>query len=71
MLELVVVASRQGKSNKIETLRQAGLKLDTLKVFTDLAKDMKVIPQKKYDEMQENLSSLGRMIGGWIKAVRA
>lgn len=70
VLELVVVASRQSKTNKVDTLRQASLKLDTLKVFADLAKDMKVIPQKKYDEMQENLSSLGRMIGGWMKAVR-
>lgn len=70
VLELVVVASRQSKENKVDTLRQASLKLDTLKVFADLAKDMKAVSQKSYDEMQENLQSLGRMIGGWIKAVK-
>lgn len=71
ILELVVIASRQSKSSKEETLRQASTKLDTLKVFAGLAKDMKAINDKAHEEIVTTLNDLGRMLGGWRKAVRA
>jgi len=68
ILELVVIATRQSKEEKIQTLRQAARKLDTLKVFTDMAKESKTIKDDKYGQIQESLQSVGRMIGGWLKS---
>lgn len=67
VLELIVVASRQYKEAKLETLRQAGNKLDTLKVFIDLASQTGLINDKKTTELQQAIASVGKMIGGWRK----
>lgn len=71
ILELIVIATRQSKEEKTQTLRQAGRKLDTLKVFTAMARDLKSIKEDKYNQIQESLQSIGRMIGGWLKSASA
>jgi four helix bundle protein len=71
ILELVVIATRQSKEDKKQTLRQAARKLDTLKVFTDMAKESKNIKEDTYNQIDESLQSIGRMIGGWLKSVSA
>ncbi len=68
ILELVVIATRQRNEEKLQTLRQANRKLDTLKVFADMAKESKTIKEDKYSEIQESCQSVGRMIGGWLKS---
>lgn len=68
ILELIVIATRQGKTDKFNTLKQAIRKLDTLKVFADMAKQVKQLSDNKYGEIRENLDSVGKMLGGWIKA---
>ncbi|OGY42809.1 MAG: hypothetical protein A2Y67_03740 [Candidatus Buchananbacteria bacterium RBG_13_39_9] len=69
ILELIVIATRQGKNDKFQTLRQAVRKIDTLKVFADMAKEVKQISDSKYGEIRENLDNLGKMLGGWLKAI--
>ena len=69
VLELIVIATRQGKNDKFQTLKQVMRKLDTLKVFTDMAKEVKQISDNKYKEINEALENVSKMIGGWIKAV--
>jgi len=71
ILELIVIASRQGREQKKQTLIQALRKLDTLKVFADMAKDLKNLSETKYNEIHEGLQSVGQMLGGWLKAVNA
>ena len=68
ILELVVIATRQGKTEKAQTLRQAIRKLDTLRVFTDMAKELKNLSANKYQDMEETLQSVGKMLGGWLKS---
>ena len=68
ILELIVIATRQGKTDKFQTLKQIMRKLETLKVFTDLAKDIKQISESKYSEINEALENVSKMIGGWLKA---
>lgn len=68
ILELIVIATRQSKTDKFGTLKQAMRKLDTLKVFADMAKDVKQLSDNKYGEIHESLDSLGKMLGGWLKA---
>ena len=69
ILEMIVIATRQGKTDKFQTLKQIMRKLDTLKVFANMAKDVKQISDNKYGELNESLESVSKMIGGWIKAV--
>lgn len=71
VLELIVIASRQYKEAKGETLRQAANKLDTLKVFIDLASQTGLIDEKKTTELQQAIASVGKMIGGWRKNLAA
>jgi len=71
ILELIVLASRQGRDAKRLSLITAGGKVDTLKVFADMAKDLKLIAADKADELIANYNGLGRMLGGWIKALKA
>lgn len=71
ILELVVIATRQAKTDKKQTLIQAVRKLDTLKVFADMAKQVQAIKEDKYLEIQECLNSVGRMLGGWLKSAAA
>lgn len=69
ILEMIVIATRQGKTDKFQTLKQIMRKLDTLKVFANMAKDVKQISDSKYSEINEALEGLSKMIGGWIKAI--
>jgi len=68
VLEGIVIASHMRKAEKLEPLQQASLKLNVLRVFLRLAKDMKAIDLKKYTRIQELVDEVGRMLGGWIKS---
>lgn len=67
ILELIVIASRQGYEGKKETLRHAGTKVDTLKVFIDLAGQTGLIKDKEAQDLQDAVTNVGKMIGGWLK----
>ncbi len=69
ILELIVIASRQSYEAKKDTLRQALNKLDTLKVFVDLAAQTGVMSDKDADTLSESVQNVGKMIGGWVKKV--
>lgn len=71
VLELIVVASRQGFEAKKDTLRHAGTKIDTLKVFIDLAGQTGLIKDKEAQELQEAVNNVGKMVGGWLKGMAA
>ena len=66
-LELIVIASRQSIAARIDTLRQASNKLDTVKVFVDLAAQTDLIDESAAKEMETSIQNVGKMIGGWIK----
>ena len=71
ILELIVIATRQAKVDKKQTLKQALRKLDTMKVFADMASLLELIKEPKYNKIQEGLNSVGAMLGGWLKSVSA
>jgi hypothetical protein len=71
ILELIVIATRQSKEDKKHTLRQALRKLDTLKVFANMAKELKAVSEAKYNAFLESSESVSKMVGGWLKAVNA
>ena len=71
ILELIVIATRQAKVDKKQTLKQAMRKLDTMKVFADMAAQLELVNETKYNQIHEGLNSVGAMLGGWLKSVSA
>lgn len=70
MLEMIIVASNLPKQDKLPVLRNASTKIDVLRVFFKLGKDLKIIDNKKYIEFENIIVEIGKMIGGWIKATQ-
>lgn len=56
------------KINRLNYLKEANIKLNMLRVYLRLAKDIKALSLKSYTVLQEQIDEIGRMLGGWIKA---
>ena len=70
VLECIMQASSESKREKLPTLEQASLKLNMLRVFTRLMKDIKTIDSKKYMNTEAAIDEIGRMLGGWIRSIK-
>lgn len=71
LLESIVVASNLSKQQKLPVLQNASTKVDLLRVFFKLGKDLKVIENNKYVVLDRDLSEIGKMLGGWIKTTNS
>ena len=69
-LELLYIASYQGAIEKVSTLQEAVLGLDTLKFFLRIAWEIHVLDDKKYATLSEGLQEVGRQVGGWRKGIQ-
>lgn len=70
VLETIVVATRQRRESKITSLEQAITKLDTLKVFIDLAQQTGVLKGARGLSIMTEIGDAAKMINGWIKALK-
>ena len=70
ILEGILSASQTSKTEKFPILEKASLKLNLLRVFLRLMKEIKSIDNKKYALLQEEIDETGRMLGGWIKSTK-
>ncbi|OHA18583.1 MAG: hypothetical protein A2664_03010 [Candidatus Taylorbacteria bacterium RIFCSPHIGHO2_01_FULL_46_22b] len=68
VLEGILLASQIGKAEKVPILEKTSLKLNFLRVFVRLAKDVKAIDGKRYVSIEVSLDEIGRMLGGWIRS---
>lgn len=57
------------RHDKAELLREANLKTNALRYLLRLAKDLRLLSVDSYGYAAEKLDEIGRMIGGWQKAV--
>ncbi len=69
ILELIITASYLPKEQKLSLLKSANNKFETLKIFIRLLKELKIIDQKKYLDLQTLIQEIGRMFGGWLKSL--
>ena len=69
VLELLLEASWSSKEEKIVLLKKASIKFDMLKIFIRLLKDLNILDNKKYLDIQTQLQEIGRMLGGWQKSL--
>jgi hypothetical protein len=70
LLERILEASQMNKKQKLPALEKASLKLNFLRVFLRLMKDIKSIDLKTYAVFEQSVDEIGRMLGGWIKSSR-
>jgi len=70
LLERILEASQLSKAQKLPVLEKASLKLNFLRVFLRLMKDIKSIDLKIYAGLEQNVDEIGRMLGGWIKSTK-
>lgn len=70
LIEKIIKASKLHKENKMPVLFEASLKIDLLKIFMRLIKELRMIDLKKYTALQEGLFEIGKMLGGWIKSLK-
>lgn len=54
--------------DKLPALRAANMELEKLRFLMRLSKDRKAISIKQYEFAAAEIDTLGKMIGGWIKA---
>ena len=70
ILENILWASQLPKSEKIPILEKTSLRLNFLRVFIRLSKEIKMLDNKKYILLQESIDEIGRMLGGWLRSIR-
>lgn len=68
ILEGILSASQLPKLEKLPTLEKVSLKLNLLRIFLRLMKEIKSLDIKKYILLEEYVDEIGRMLGGWIKS---
>ena len=51
-------------------MKQASVKLDALKFFLRLARQLDILDQKKYIALQTELQDIGKMLGGWLRSLK-
>lgn len=70
VLEELLTASHLYKQEKLPILEKVSLKLNMLRIFIRLTKEVKAIDIKKYVALEEAVDEIGRMLGGWIRSVK-
>ncbi len=68
VLEGILFASQMGKVEKLPILEKTSMKLNFLRMFIRLMKDIKTIDNKKYLILEADIDEIGRMLGGWIRS---
>ena len=65
VIELILTAGFAAREDKIPIIQKAGIKLDTLKFFLQMAWELKTIDNKKFISISSPLIEVGKMLGGW------
>ena len=68
ILESLIEVTSLPKETRFSILKIISRKIDMLRVFIRLSKDIKIIDLKSYTKLQEQINEIGKMIGGWIKS---
>ena len=53
--------------NKVPLLNQVNIKLEKIRYYVRLSKDLKLISLHRYEVISEKVNEIGLQLGGWIK----
>jgi len=70
LIESILLAGYANHADKQTAIANASAKLDVLKFFLQVAWEMKCLDHKKYAALSSPIHEIGRMIGGWQKAMQ-
>ena len=70
LLRLIIAANK--RYYKKTTLQEIDVELDTLRTLIRLSADseLRYLTLKKYENWSRMLNEIGKMLGGWIKAIK-
>ena len=71
IIEYFIEAGYGKNAYKALILEKASVKLNTLRFFVRLLKEIRSFDSKKYIVLQEMIDEIGRMLGGWIRSSTA
>lgn len=69
LLDIIQKASFSPIDSKISFLDQALPIIDSIRFFIQLSWEMKLIPNKRFTIIGEEIETIGRMVGGWRKGL--
>lgn len=67
-MELILLAVGLDKSRKLKVLEDANGKFDVLKVLFRMAREFKLLDNKRYISLEEKAQEIGKQLGGWIRS---
>ncbi|OGH64177.1 MAG: hypothetical protein A2821_04150 [Candidatus Magasanikbacteria bacterium RIFCSPHIGHO2_01_FULL_41_23] len=70
ILELAILAGYSAKPDKLKHLELLSGKLDCLKLFLKILWEIKALDNQKYSALSLIINEIGKMAGGWLKAIR-
>jgi four helix bundle protein len=70
-LECILFAASASRDPKLQSLQKANAKFDLLKKLLRLARELKMLDNKKYLSLETRIQDIGRQLGGWIKSTSA
>lgn len=70
VIEGIVLARYAARDKKIGVVAHASSALDLLKVFLQIAWELKHLDTKKYAVVSAPLTEVGRMLGGWQRQLQ-
>jgi len=68
-LELSLEAGYAKREDKTNSVKKLNTKFDQLKFFLQLLWELKALDNNKYAAISANLSTIGKMLGGWLKSL--
>ena len=69
-LEYSLLARYADKDSKTEYISKLVVTFDSLKFFLQILWDLKILDDKKYSHLSQQLAEIGKMIGGWSKYIK-
>lgn len=69
-MELILRAVGLQKCQKLRLLEQANGRFDVLKVLFRMARELKMLDNKKYLSLEQKIQEIGKMLGGWIRSLQ-
>ena len=70
LLELYIEAYFSSTATKRSLLSKANIKLEQLRHYFRLCFDLGLYPSTRYEEFALKIDEIGRMTGGWLKALQ-
>lgn len=69
-MELILFAIALDKLRKLKILEEANSKFDVLKVLFRMARELKLLDNKRYLSLEAKAQDIGKQLGGWIRSQR-